>query len=515
MLTDQRISLLRFQRYPVRIEAARNGPCIFVDHASKYHTTMRNRALSLSLALAIVSNGSAQGLPELGDSSSAILSPQMERRIGEEAYRDIRLREPDFVDDPEITNYVNELGARLASSADGVRQSFEFFVIQNPTINAFAMPGGFIGVHTGLILAAQSESELASVLAHEISHVTQRHIARMFGRQSELSIVTLAAFLVAMLAARSSPDAAGAAMAGATAGSIQAQLNYSRDFEREADRVGFQVLERAGFDVNGMGAFFDRLLKAGRLYENNAPAYLRTHPMSTERMADMQNRAQNLPYRQVQDSPEFLLVRAKLRAETGTPNEALAAADAQVKERRYSNEAAARYSLVSALIRTRDYSRALIEMARLRSIISHPLVELLDVRLRIARKELPLAKETLESALRIFPNFRPLQYARVELLQLRGEHSLAASELAELVKNNPRDARLYALQAKSYSALGNRVAMHQVLAEQYVLLGSIPAAIEQLQLAQKTGQGDFYLQSTLDARLRELRLQMVERAKIR
>lgn len=476
---------------------------------------MRKSALSLSLALAIVSNGSAQSLPELGDSSSAILSPQLERRIGEEAYRDIRLREPDFVDDPEISNYVNELGARLASAADGARQSFEFFVIQNPTINAFAMPGGFIGVHTGLLLAAQSESELASVLAHEISHVTQRHIARMFGRQSELSIVTLAAFLVAMLAAKSSPDAAGAALTGATAGSIQAQLNYSRDFEREADRVGFQVLEHAGFDVNGMGAFFERLLKAGRLYENNAPAYLRTHPMSTERMADMQNRAQNLPYRQVPDSTEFLLIRAKLRADLGTPSEAVQAAEAQVKDRRYSSEAAARYSLVSALIRTREYSRAQGEMLHLRPILSHPLVDLLDVRLRVAKQEYGIAKEIIDASLRSFPNFKPLQYARVDLLQAQGNHLLATTELADLVKNNPKDARLYALQAKSFASLGNRVAMHQALAEQYVLLGSIPAAIEQLQMAQKSGQGDFYLLSTLDARLRDLRQQLVERSKLR
>ena len=292
-------------------------------------------------------------------------------------------------------------------------------------------------------------------------------------------------------------------------------MNYSRDFEREADRVGFQVLERAGFDVNGMGTFFERLLKAGRLYENNAPAYLRTHPMSTERMADMQNRAQNLPYRQVPDSAEFLLIRAKLRAELGTPREAVQAADTQVKERRYSSEAAARYSLVSALVRTREYSRAQDEMLRLRSIMSHPLVDLLDVRLRIAKHEFGIAKETIDSALRSFPNFKPLQYARVDLLQVQGNHLAATTELADLVKNNPKDARLYALQAKSFAALGNRVAMHQALAEQYALWGSIPAAIEQLQLAQKSGQGDFYLLSTLDARLRDLRQQLTERSKLR
>ena len=476
---------------------------------------LRKIALLLSFLLALVAGVMAQGLPELGDSSSAILSPQLERRIGEEAFRDIRMREPDFLDDPEITTYINELGSRLASAAESNRQSFEFFVIQNPTINAFAMPGGYIGVHTGLILSAQSESELASVLAHEISHVTQRHIARMFGRQSELSVVTLAAFVVAMLAARSSPDAAGAAMAGATAGSIQAQLNYSRDFEREADRVGFSVLERAGFDVNGMGAFFERLLKAGRLYENNAPSYLRTHPMSTERMADMQNRAQNLPYRQVPDSIEFLLAKAKLRADIGSPKEAVELADAQIKARRYSSEAAARFSLVSALIRLREFARAGHELSRLRQLISHPMVETLAARYQVANANLPAARAILESALRAFPNARPIQYARIEVIQAQGDHTTASEELIDLVKNHPRDPKLYGLQAKSFSALGRRLAMHQALAEQYVLLGAIPAAIDQLQLAQKSGQGDFYALSTIDARLRDLRQQMLERTKIR
>lgn len=474
---------------------------------------MRLGILFFLLALVHLPPVFAQGLPELGDSSSVVLTPQLERRIGEEAYRDIRLREPNFVDDPEIISYVNDLGTRLAAAADESRQSFEFFVIQDPTINAFAMPGGFIGIHTGLLLASQSESEFASVLAHEISHVTQRHIARMLGRQSELSIVSIAAMLVALLASRSNPDAAGAALAGVSAGAIQAQLNYSRDFEREADRVGFQVLERSGFDVNGMGAFFERLLKAGRLYENNAPAYLRTHPMSTERMADMQNRAQNLPYRQVPDSLDFQLVRAKLRAESGNPRDALRSAEDQLRERRYSNEAAARFTLVSVLLRSRDYPRAEKELGLLRAVASHPMIELLASRLWVGRGQPAGAKAILDAAIRSYPNFRPLQYARVEILQALGDHSTASTELAELVRNYPRDPRIFGLQAKSFAATGRRFAMHQALAEQYVLLGSIAAAIEQLQLAQKTGQGDFYQLSALEARLRDLRQQMVERTK--
>ena len=216
--------------------------------------------------------------------------------------RDIRFRDSSYLDDAELSAYINALGHRLTAVNPEARLDFEFFLVRDNTINAFAMPGGFVGVHTGLLLAAQSESEVASVLSHEVAHVTQHHVARMLGKQSQMSVPSLAALVVALLAARSNPQVAQGAMAAITAGNIQSQLNYSRDFEREADRVGYQTLERSGFDVHAMAMFFERLQKFGRLYENNAPGYLRTHPITSERIADIQNRAHDAPFRQTPDS---------------------------------------------------------------------------------------------------------------------------------------------------------------------------------------------------------------------
>ena len=174
----------------------------------------------------------AEGLPDLGESAQLDLSPQMERRIGESIMRDIRLREPGYVDDPEINGYLNRLGRGLARQSDEAKQEFEFFALRDATLNAFAMPGGYIGVHTGLIVAAQSESELASVLAHEIGHVTQRHIARMLARERQASVMMLAALVLAALAARSNPQAAGGMISLGSTVARQQMLGFSRDAER-------------------------------------------------------------------------------------------------------------------------------------------------------------------------------------------------------------------------------------------------------------------------------------------
>jgi beta-barrel assembly-enhancing protease len=448
----------------------------------------------------------AQSLPELGDRSSSALSPALERRVGEQAMQDIRQHDPHFLDDPELTEYINGLGRRLVAAAPDARLDFQFFMMEDNTINAFAMPGGFVGVHTGLLLAAQTESELAGVLAHEIAHVTQRHLARMLGQQQQMSIPTIAALIVAVLAARSGSDVSQGIIAAAGAGNIQAQLNYSREFEREADRVGFQILQSADFDVNGMAAFFERLQKATRIYENNAPAYMRTHPLTTERIADMQNRAYRAVYKQSPDSLEFHLVRAKLRAEAGSPRDAKNHFADMVRERRYANEAAARYGLALALSRGRDYAAAAVEVGRLRKLVgTEPMVELLAARIKAANGDQSGARDILQSALAHDPNYRPLSYALVQSLQALGQHERALQVLSDLVRNTPRDARLYTLEAQSHAALGQRLLQHQAQAEAYYLQGTLSAAIEQLQLAQRSGDADFYQLSSVDARLRELR----------
>ena len=476
---------------------------------------MRIAVICVGLAV-LLQQAQAQNLPELGDTSGTLLSPYTERKIGEQAMRDIRLRDPQFLDDPELTEYINEIGRRLVAASPSAHQDFEFFLMQDKTINAFAMPGGFVGVHTGLLLAAQTESELAGVLAHEVAHVTQHHLARLLGKQDQLSIPTLAAVILGLLAARSNPDAAQAVIAGASATSIQTQLNYTRDFEREADRIGFQFLQQAGFDVGGMAAFFERMQKATRLYENNAPAYLRTHPLTTERIADMQNRAQTAVYKQAPDSIEFHLVRAKLRAEEGVARDAVAYFTELVREHRYASEAGAHYGLASALARSRDFPRAETEVEVARKLAgAHPMVELLAARIRLGAGDAAGARRILRRALERAPNYRPLHYAYVEALQGAGQHEAALASLADLVKTFPRDQRLYRLQAKSYAAAGKRLLLHQALAETYVLQGTLPAAIEQLQLAQRSGDGDFYQLSAVEARLRALRALQVEEAKRR
>jgi predicted Zn-dependent protease len=453
----------------------------------------------------------AEGLPDLGESAQADLPPQMEKRIGESIMRDIRLREPSYLDDPEIDAYLNRLGRKLTAQSEVIGQDFEFFALRDATLNAFAMPGGYIGVHTALILAAQSESELAAVLAHEISHVTQRHLARMVNKQSQGQMAALLSLAVAILAARSNPDVAlGAAVAGQAAG-LQQQLNYSRDFEREADRLGLQLLEKAGYDIRGMGTFFERLQKFGRLYENNAPGYLRTHPLTTERIADMDNRIQMRPYRQVADSLEFLLVRAKLRAQQGTARDAMVDFEAQVNEHKSPSEAASRYGLAQAYLRDKRFAAAEVQLAELRRLkVASPMIDLLAADMRSRQNDVAGATRILREAIGRYPDNRAIAYAWVDVLLTGQRTNEAMTFILADGQSHTTDFRMRGLQAKAYALQGKRLRQHWAQGEAYALQGLLQPAIEQLQLAQKSPDGDFYERSQVDARLRELKQRKVE-----
>jgi len=467
-----------------------------------------------SLAAALVGLAPAvlaEGLPDLGEAAQVDLSPQAERQIGGSIFREIRLREPSYLDDPEVSGYLNRLGMRLVAQSGEARQDFEFFVLRDTTLNAFAMPGGFIGVHTGLITAAQSESELASVIAHEISHVTQRHLARMLGKQSQAQVVSMLAMAVAILASRNNPDVAtGALLAGQAAG-IQSQLNYSRDFEREADRLGINLLEKSGYDIRDMGTFFERLQNFGRLYENNAPGYLRTHPLTTERIADMGNRISQRPYRQVADSLDFLLVRAKLKAQEGDAREAVTHFAGLVKERKFVSEPAAHYGHAVALARVKDWAGAERELAQVRRLkATAPMIETLAAELRRQQNDREGALRLLRAASQRYPQERAVAYALMETL-------LEAGRLEEAQQFGVADGQIYAadvrmlgLLAKTYALLGKVARQHRTQAEVYVANGLLLAAIEQLQLAQQARDGDFYDQAQIDARLREVKRQQAE-----
>jgi len=470
---------------------------------------MRFPTFLVAACIAVAPRAWGQQLPDLGSVGDTTLSPQMERRIGESVMRDIRFRDPSYVDDSEVSEYLATLGGRLTQASVGARQDFEFFAIRDPTINAFAMPGGFIAVHTGLISASETESELASVLAHEISHVTQRHIARMLGQQQQMQMPMMVALAAAILLGRSRPDLASGAIVGAQAGAIQTQLAYSRDFEREADRLGFRALESAGFDPHAMASFFEKMQRASRVADDGTmPGYLRTHPVTFERIADAQNRAASLPYKQHPDSPEFQLIRAKLRAEQGDARDAVRYFDAVVRDGRYASEAAARYGLASALLRASRARDADAEVTRLRATgITGPMIETLAARVKQGLGDQERAAAMLAQARTRYPYSKALLYAQVGALHDGGRDRDALAALAEPMRLYPRDASLHQLQAKCYAALGKRLLQHQAQAEVYVLQGSLPAAIEQLQLARTAGDGDFYQLSVVDARLKELRSQ--------
>ncbi|MDB5812747.1 MAG: peptidase Ste24p [Betaproteobacteria bacterium] len=448
-----------------------------------------------------------QSLPDLGDVSQSDMPPQMERRLGESIMREIRA-DPSYSNDPEVTDYLNTLGYKLVAASADSRQQFNFFLIMDPQVNAFALPGGFVGINSGLMLTAQSESELAGVVSHEVAHVTQRHMARMLAQQKQSAVTSIAALALAVLAARANPDLGQAAMAAASASSVQSTLNYTRDHEREADRVGFQVLEKAGFDVQGMAAFFERMQRATRFYETNAPAYLRTHPITYERIADMQNRAQNLPYKQVPDSIDFQLMRAKLKSAQGTAQEAVAFFEESLAERKYLSEAASRYGLVTALMRAKSYGRAGREYATLRRALpDSPAVDALAGRYYVAIGDTGMALQTYRDSLRSHSGYRALVYEYAELLLVTRQAGEALKLVESRLPYSVSDYHMYELQAKCYAALGKRLSQHRASAEAYYRMGNLRGAIDQLMLAQKSGDGDFYQQSSVDARLRELRLQ--------
>lgn len=461
-------------------------------------------ALLIAYPAGIIASGTARAfeLPDLGEVSRSTLSEAQEDRIGREIMRQIR-ESADYLDDAVIADYLENLGDRLAAASPSPGRHFQFFPVRDASINAFALPGGYVGVHTGLISAARNESELAGVLAHEIAHVTQNHIARMVDNQKSSSLMTLAALAVAILAARSNSDVSQAAIVGAQALSIQNQLDFTRDNEREADRIGLQTLDAAGFSPQGMGSFFERLQAQGRVYENNAPAYLRTHPLTYQRIADMQDRLGGMAYRQHSDSPEFSLVRARIQATEGEAKEAVAVFEAQA---RTSPGAAAWYGLAQASMRAGNLARAEQALGRIDGPMARsPLVGVARIDLALARNKIDEALRLSQAELAQHTAYRPIAYLRAKSL-LRADRARDALDfLTEQQRTWPSDSQFHVLRAEAHNALGEAAKAHLAQAEAYVLTDRIAAAVDQLQRAQRTGKTDFYTLSIIDARLRELR----------
>jgi predicted Zn-dependent protease len=474
-------------------------------------------ALALPPAPAPHGDAAAQSLPDLGDVSQASFSPVQERKLGETIIRQLRAS-GGYINDPEVNDYLQTLGHRIVAASPDIKQDFEFFGVPDPQVNAFALPGGYVGVHTGLILLTQTESELAAVLAHEITHVTQHHIARSLNARKDSMLMSLAGLALAILAARgsgaSSGEAASAAMAATQALSLQTQINFTRENEQEADRIGFQRLDAAGFDVTAMATFMERMQRAFRFVEGTAPTYLRTHPITYERIAEAQGRAQGHPYRQVASSLDFHLVRALLKSYEGEPRQAVAVFDEALAEREYNNEIAVHYGLVAALLRQRDFARAKKELTTLEDMAPpHPMIDAIAGHVLLDSGDVDGAIRRFEAGVNKYPGKKQLIYDYPEALLQAGRNADAAQFVERQLARYPGDGPLQLLAARAYAAQNRQMLSHLHQGEYYAWQGNLKGAIDQLEIASKAKDGDFYQASVVDTRLRSLKREFAEQDK--
>ena len=512
-------------------------------------------APALAQTSALSSTSSPTSLPVLGDSARGDLSPVLERKLGEEIMFDVR-RDRDFLDDDAILDYLNNFGNALVAAYPGARgetgNDFYFFCVRDPVLNAFALPGGFIAVHSALLLAAANESELASVLSHEIGHVTQRHIARMIGQQKGDALMPLAAIILAALASKAGPDAAIGVFMGGQGLAIQRQINFSREAERESDRVGFQIMTAAGFDASGMVAFFQRMQTATKVYSDLTPPWLMSHPLTSERITDIRARIRAMPVRQRVDGLEFYLVRSRARVLQDESSQGRQDAQAfftsQAQQQNRQQQTAAQYGLAYLALKRGELAKAAEWLAKARatskpasaavpasapgrSVATGPIATFstgqsssfstsqsatdgaamfaaLDLEIKLAPGQAAaLAAQTVTDAAQAhdkFPVSRGIARQYADAMIAAGQFDAATAYLREQVRQYKEEAKLYDLLAKAYAAQGKLTLQHIALAESYVLAGAVPAAVDQLGIARKAPDASFYDLALIDARERQL-----------
>ena len=440
-------------------------------------------------------------LPNIGDSTGTILSPEFERRLGQAFLNQIR-QQADIIDDPEVETYIRSIGYRLVSNSDNNTQLFTFFVINDPLINAFAAPGGIVGINSGTIINSGSESELAGVIAHEIAHVTQKHMARSVEMNQRMSIPLMAAMLGAILIATQNPEAGKAAMMAVQGGATQAQINFTRENEAEADRVGMQLLSRSDFDPQGMPDFFEKLQKNSR-YFAQAPEFLRTHPLTINRIADTRARAAAYTNkRSYEESRMYAFTRAKLVARTfNNPNEAVDYFQDQLKD---NNNTVSRYGYAIALMRATRYSQA---REQLDALLER---EPENTSFLLVRAEVEVQQGNFGNALaiysemhKLFPDYRPLVLAYTETLLAAKFPEQARELLKKYGKYNDTDIVYYNYLARAEAESGNPVESSIANAEYYYLTGETRVAIEQLKylLRQTNPRPDYYQSERIQSRL--------------
>ncbi|HEX7116870.1 MAG TPA: M48 family metalloprotease [Steroidobacter sp.] len=468
---------------------------------------------ALTFGAAAQARTAADDLPDIGSPAEAMLSLEDEYQIGRMIVRGLRDQDQ-ILEDPEVAEYIRSIGHKLSSQAHDGQQRFNFFVVKDDTVNAFALPGGFIGVNTGLLLETANESELAGVLAHEIAHVTQRHIARSITNQSRSSLVSTAAMLAAILiGAAGGGDAAMAGVAAAQTLAIQQQISFTRANETEADRVGLGVLAAAGFDPQGMPSFFETMSRRAGSSEINIPEMLRTHPVTTTRIAETRERAAQLNVTPQPESVSYALTRERLRVLSTPPGQDPRAYYAATITNDADATPAQRYGQALALMMAGEPAKALPILQRLReadpTILQYH-TALGQAQLQAGQKQASL--KTLEQARELFPRNVAVTMRYAEALMQTGNAKRAHEILLDLfnvVPPTPEQARFTALAA---NAAGDVADSYYYMSEYHIMSGDLPLAINQLQLALAVPKITDVQRARFEARLDEVQQALPKRA---
>ncbi|HLR12190.1 MAG TPA: M48 family metalloprotease [Burkholderiaceae bacterium] len=466
----------------------------------------------VSVALVMPASVTSQpvGIPSMGAPSSHELSPALERTLGNAIMEQGR-RDPDYINDPEVSQYLTDLGRELVKHAPaGASQHVTVFGLRDSSINAFALPGGYIGIHSGLIASARSESELVSVVAHEIAHVVQRHIARGMTQSSQSSHILLASLVGALLAGLAGGgDLAMGVAAFGQAAAIDRQLGFSRQAEQEADRVGFQMMSRAGYDPRGMRDMFARLASSSRLNEGvGGSVYTRTHPLSTQRLSDIESRIRGHGVTHA-DNPTFWYVRAKLIVlQARASHSAARSLEALERDATHAEgvqRQAARYGLAFAAFKQKQFDVAAEHLDHLSAqLTTSPEVAALAVAIDLERGRVAEALEASRQAWAQWPQSQSIAMVRAEALQKSGDDQKALAFLQERASQWPDIPVWHRLRAHSYERLDEPISARRAMAQYYEDTGALPTAVEHLQQARNL-TADFYLQSELDVQIREIK----------
>lgn len=461
------------------------------------------RPTLLTLACLLAQPAMANDLPSLGDASSALVSPQQEYQLGR-AWLSIVRGQVSQLSDPQLKDFVESSVYRLAETSQVQDRRLEFVLLNSPQINAFAAPGGIIGVNGGLFLYAQTEGEYASVLAHELAHLSQRHFARGLEAQQRMQLPVMAAMLAGIVAAAAGAGDAGiAAIASTQAAAIQEQRRFSRQNEQEADRIGLVNLEKAGYNPRSMPSMFERLMRQYR-YDRMPPEFLLTHPVSESRIADTRNRAEQYQAGGTEDSLRYQLMRARVQLTyEETPGIAAKRFRAQLDEN--PNMDAARYGLTIALIKGSQFDEARETLAPLLQKAPDDVTyNLAQISLDSAANRLPAADQRIKRLLDLYPGNYPLNQARIDLLLKQRSIPEAERALNDLLKRRVKDPDVWYQVAEVRGLSGNTIGLHQARAEFFALVGDFNQAIEQLDFAKRRASNNFQLASRIDARQKEL-----------